>query len=70
MITIVISLALGVFTAVTVLSIYVKFKKTECDIQTGDCKFCDGKRTVLRGFNPLMIEHYCPDCNNTFFKER
>lgn len=70
MISCIISLAVGFFISLFVLTVYVKFKNTDCDIQTGDCNFCNGKRTILRGFTPLMIEYYCPDCGNTFFRTR
>tara|TARA_R110001599_G_scaffold87155_5_gene232930 strand:+ start:792 stop:1004 length:213 start_codon:yes stop_codon:yes gene_type:complete len=70
MISCITSLAIGFFLALIALTIYAKFKKTDCDVQTGDCKMCGGKNTILRSFTPFMIEHYCPDCRITFFKER
>tara|TARA_R110001606_G_scaffold111505_2_gene238072 strand:+ start:10999 stop:11211 length:213 start_codon:yes stop_codon:yes gene_type:complete len=67
MIITVVSLAIGFFLAIAVLTIYVKFKETDIQIKSGQCKMCNKKNTILRGFTPLMIEHYCPDCKTTFF---
>lgn len=70
MMSILISMFIGFMLALFVGTCYVKFKRTDNSIQTGQCKWCKGQKTILRGFTPFMIEHYCPECKQTFFTER
>ncbi len=67
MISCVISLAIGFFISLFVLTVYVKYRNTDKAINTIKCKSCGSTQTVLRGFTAFMIEHYCPSCNQTFF---
>ena len=70
MIEILIGLFMGFLVALFVGTCYLRFKETDNYIQTKNCKLCKGQKTILRGFTPFMIEHYCLDCNSTFFTER
>jgi len=65
-----IALLIGAAVAFAGLTVYVRYNNTKKIVTGAPCKLCKQKNTVLRGFTPFMVEHYCPSCKCTFFTER